>query len=43
MNIPPNPPRQLTPEEAQTIRELQKNMTEMDKFKIINNKFFTKI
>ena len=34
MNIPPNPPRQLTPEEAQTIRELQKNMTEMDKFKI---------
>ena len=34
MNIPPNPLRQLTPEEAQTIRELQKNMTEMDKFKI---------
>lgn len=33
MNISPNPPRQLTPEEAQTIRELQKNMTEMDKFK----------
>lgn len=33
MSVPSNPPRRPTPEEIQIIREFQKNMTIMDKFK----------